>query len=307
MKLTTRLEERLGISLIYICVSVVVVLIFVMIVLLFKMSFISMSKFGLNFITSTTWNPVEEQFGALPFIYGTILTSILSLTIALPFGILSAIFVTELGPKRLRNILGTSIDLIAAIPSIVFGMWGLFYLVPFIRDTLTPILTKFLGFLPLFQGSSFGISILAATLILSIMIIPTISSLCREIFLSVPVTYKEAALALGATPWEKIKFAVLKPSLTGIVGAAGLALARALGETMAVVMVIGNSPQISLSLLAPGATMASILANEYAEATTDLHLASLCYMASLLFIITMIVNSASHFIIKYFKPKAFAR
>ncbi|MBF0299015.1 MAG: phosphate ABC transporter permease subunit PstC, partial [Oligoflexia bacterium] len=302
MKLSAKLEERLGISLMYVVVLSIIILIFIMFILLFKMSLPSISKFGFYFIVSKEWNPVEEQFGAWPFIYGTILTSILSLIIALPFGVSSAIFITEIGPKRLRIFLGTSIDLIAAIPSIIFGMWGLFYLVPFIRDTLTPILKNSFGFLPFFQGASFGISLLAASLILSIMIIPIISSLCRELFLSVPVTYKEAALALGATPFEKIKLAVLRPSITGIVGASGLALARALGETMAVVMVIGNSPQVSLSLFYPGATMASILANEYAEATTDLHLASLCYMATLLFLVTMIVNSLSHFVIKYFKP-----
>ncbi|MBF0313564.1 MAG: phosphate ABC transporter permease subunit PstC [Oligoflexia bacterium] len=296
-------EEKIGISLIKIVVVLLILFICTMILLLVHMSLPAIKVFGLSFITNSEWNPVEEVFGAWPFIYGTLVTSFLALLLATPFGVFSALFISDICPLRFKGILSTLVDLIASIPSIVFGMWGLFFLAPFVRDHLAPLLREIPLSGPLFSGPCFGISILSASMILAIMILPTISSLTREIFNAVPTTYKEAALAIGATNFEKIKLSLLRPSLVGIIGALGLALARAIGETMAVVMLIGNTPQVVLSLLAPGATMASILANEYAEASSTLHLASLCYIAVILFAITMIVNFLARILIRVLSPK----
>jgi len=273
------------------------------IVLMVMHSFPAIEEFGLNFITSKRWNPVEDDFGALTFIYGTSITSFLAVLIAAPLSVGVALFINEICSERWGKFLSIFVEMIAAVPSIVFGLWALFYLAPFIKDDVSPFLKEYLGFLPLFKGPSFGIGILTASLILSVMIIPTIASISREVFRAVPTIQKEAALALGATRFEMMVLAILKPSFSGVMGAIVLGLGRALGETMAVAMVIGNSAKISLSLFSPGATMASIIANEYAEADSDLHLASMIYVGLILFLITLIVNGASRFIVWRFEKK----
>ena len=269
---------------------VVVCLLIAIIFQLFMASKMAFDEFGLAFVTDDFWNPVDDEFGALAFIFGTVVTSILALLIAGPVSVFVAIYTNEFLPKKIASILGLFVELIAAIPSIVFGLWGLYYLAPFVKNFLAPFLKKYLGFLPFFQGSSFGIGILTAAIILAIMIIPTITSVCREVFKSIPNLRKEAALGLGATKYEMVKIAILKPSFSGIMGALVLGLGRALGETMAVAMVIGNNPVISSSLFSAGATMASVMANEYAEADSELHLSALCYVGLLLFVVTFFVN-----------------
>lgn len=254
-------------------------------------------KFGWHFLFTSTWDPVREVFGALPFIYGTIVTSLLALLIAVPVSLGIAIYLAELAPQFIRQPLTFLIELLAAIPSVIYGLWGIFVLAPFLRVAVQPFLTKYLGFLPLFQGQFYGVGMLTAGIILSIMIIPTISSVCREVFLVVPSTQREAAVALGATPWEVIKVAVLGYSRTGILGAVILGLGRALGETMAVTMVIGNRPEISASLFAPAYTMASVIANEFAEATSDLYLSALIEVGLVLLVVTLIINIIARILI----------
>lgn len=255
---------------------------------------------GLSFLLRKDWNPVEDQYGALPFIFGTVITSLIALVIATPVSILIALFITEYLPKSFSRIVSLLVEMVAAIPSIVFGLWGIFYLAPFVKSTIAPFLKLHLGFLPIFQGPSFGIGILTAALILSIMIVPTISSICRSIFELVPAHQKEASYALGSTKYEMIKLAVIAPSIPGISSAVVLGLGRALGETMAVTMLIGNSPVISSSFFSPAATMASVMANEYADANTALHVSSLCYLALLLFLITFLSNLFAKTIVKSF-------
>ena len=254
-------------------------------------------KFGWHFLFTSTWDPVQEVFGALPFIYGTIVTSLLALLIAVPVSLGIAIYLAELAPQFIRQPLSFLIELLAAIPSVIYGLWGIFVLAPFLRATVQPFLTKYFGFLPVFQGQFYGVSMLTAGIILSIMIIPTISSVCREVFLVVPFTQREAAAALGATPWEVIRLAVLGYSRTGIWGAVILGMGRALGETMAVTMVIGNRPEISASLFAPAYTMASVIANEFAEATSDLYLSALVEVGLVLFFLTLVVNIIARILI----------
>ncbi len=257
----------------------------------------AMHKFGWHFLFTGTWDPVKGVFGALPFIYGTIVTSLLALLIAVPVSLGIAVYLAELAPQFIRQPLSFLIELLAAIPSIIYGLWGIFVLAPFLRAHVQPFLTKYLGFLPLFQGQFYGVGMLTAGIILSIMIIPTISSVCREVFLVVPFTQREAATALGATPWEVIKLAVLGYSRTGILGAVILGLGRALGETMAVTMVIGNRPEISASLFAPAYTMASVIANEFAEATSNLYLSALVEVGLVLFFITLAINIIARILI----------
>lgn len=263
----------------------------------------SIHQFGTNFIFSSDWNPVEDQFGALPFIFGTLVTSMLAIFIATPISIGVAIFINEFLPKKIGQILAIFVEMIAAVPSIVFGLWGIFFLAPLVKNHIAPFFKTHFPNSLFFKGPSFGIGIFAASLILSIMIIPTISSLCRSIFSNIQSHQKESALALGATKFEMIKLAVLSPSLSGITSAVILGLGRALGETMAVTMLIGNSAQISLSIFSPGATLASIMANEYAEASGELHLASLCYLALILFGVTLVVNFIAKFFILGFSQK----
>ena len=253
--------------------------------------------FGLSFITGRTWDPVEEVFGALPFIYGTLVSSALALFIAIPLGFGSAIFLAELAPKRVSNVCTFLVELLAAIPSVVLGLMGVFILIPSVR-AVEPFLIKNLGFIPLFTGGPYGVGLLTAGLILAIMIVPYITSISRDVILSVPRSLKEGALGLGATHWETIRMVVLPYSRSAILGAVFLALGRALGETMAVTMVIGNAPKISASLLDPAYTMSAVLANEFAEATSDIHVHSLIAIAFLLLCITLLINGVARLMLQ---------
>jgi len=255
-------------------------------------SALSRQKFGWNFLTSKTWDPVAEQFGALPFIYGTVVTSLIGLLISVPIGLGAAIFLAELAPKIISNLLTFLIELLAAVPSVIFGLIGIFVLVPLLKVLLPPI-TSHLKFLPIFAGTFYGVSYLTAGIVLSIMIVPFIVSISREVLLSVPTTQREAMMALGATKWDVTWKAVVPYARRGIIGSIFLALARALGETMAVTMVIGNVAEIHASLLSPGYTIAAVIANEFTEATEDIYLHALIEMALVLFVVTMIINAAA--------------
>jgi phosphate transport system permease protein len=258
---------------------------------------LAIGQFGFGFLTSSTWDPVAEEFGALPLIFGTLISSFLALLIAVPLSLGVAIYLTEFAPKGLRQPIAFLIGLLAAIPSVVYGLWGIFVLIPLLRTTAFPFLRDTLGFLPFFQGPIYGPSILAAGIILAIMVMPYIMSVGREVLLAVPNTQREAALALGATRWEAVTTAVLPYARSGIVGAVILGLGRALGETMAVTMLIGNRHEIAASLFAPGYTMAAAIANEFSEAVGDLHLSALAYVAFLLFLVTVIVNAGARLLI----------
>ncbi len=280
---------------------IVIVLLFGIIASLVYSALPAINAFGFSFFISRDWNPIEENFGALPFIFGTVVTSFLAVLLSTPISICIALTICEYLPKKFAKILALLVEMIAAIPSIVFGLWGIFHLIPFIKETLAPFLKTYLGFLPFFQGPSFGIGILTSSIVLAIMITPTISSVCRSIFESIPALQKEAALGLGATKFETIKLSILLPSLSGITSAVILGLGRALGETMAVTMLIGNSPIISQSLFSPAATMASVMANEYTDANSPLHISSLCYIALALFLITFLSNFMAKLIIGRFQ------
>lgn len=290
-------QDQINFKLMQVLAIGVVLTMILMVLLLIKQALPVIELSGMEFITTDWWNPIEDEFGALSFVYGTLVTSFLALLLASPFSIAVAIFINEVLPRRVKPIISMLVEMIAAVPSIVFGLWGLFFLAPFVQNTLTPFLKSFLGFLPIFQGPSFGIGILTASIILAIMIIPTITSICQEVFKTVPDLQKEAALGLGATRFEMIKLAILRPSFSGIMGAMVLGLGRALGETMAVAMVIGNQASINFSLFAPGSTMASVIANEYAEADSDLHISALCLVGLLLFVVTLIVNVSARTIV----------
>ena len=255
-------------------------------------------KFGPSFIWKSAWDPVQDVFGALPVIFGTIVSSMIAILIATPLSVGVALFLTELAPRRIGTIVGFLVEMLAAIPSVVYGLWGIFVLAPWLRTVVEPFLAKTLGFLPLFQGPPYGVGMLAAGIILAIMIIPTISSISREIFAAVPRAQREAALGIGATRWEMMKLSVLSGSRRGVIGAVILGLGRALGETMAVTMVIGNRHEVSASLFAPGSTMASVIANEYAEATSDMHIAALAGVGLALFAVTFIINSIARLFIR---------
>jgi phosphate transport system permease protein len=258
----------------------------------------ALREFGFRFLFGTDWDPVAGRFGALPYIYGTLVTSGIALLLALPAGLGSAVFLSELAGRRLGSTLSFVMELLAAIPSIVYGIWGFFLLAPLLREHVEPWLIAHFGFLPLFRGFPFGIGILNAGIVLAIMILPTIISISREVLLATPHSLREAALALGATKAEAIGVAV-DAARPGILGAGILALGRALGETMAVTMVIGNTNEITGSLLSPGATMASVIANEFTEATGKLHLSALVEIALVLFLITFIVNALARVLVHW--------
>jgi phosphate transport system permease protein len=254
-------------------------------------------KFGLSFLYTSVWDPVQEQYGALPVIFGTIVSSSIAVLISAPLSVGIALFLNEIAPRRVSEAVGFLVQMLAAIPSVVYGLWGVFVLAPWLRTTVEPALGKTLGFLPFFQGPPFGVGMLAAGIILSIMITPTISAISREVFSAVPRGQREAALALGATRWEMMQLSVLRASRPGVIGAIILGLGRALGETMAVTMVIGNRAAISPSLFAPSQTMASVLANEYAEATSDMHLSALAAIGFVLFLVTFVLNSLARVLV----------
>lgn len=258
---------------------------------------LAMAKFGFGFITSSTWDPVAEQFGAFPLIFGTLVSSLIALAIAVPLSLGVAIYLTEFAPRAIRQPVAFLISLLAAIPSVVYGLWGIFVLIPLLRKSVFPVLRDGLGFLPFFQGPIYGPSMLAAGIILAIMVMPYIMSVSREVLLAVPNTQREASLALGATRWEAVITTVLPYARSGIMGAVILGLGRALGETMAVTMLIGNRHEVAASLFAPGYTMAAAIANEFSEAVGDMHLSALAYVAFLLFIVTILVNAGARLLI----------
>jgi phosphate transport system permease protein len=259
----------------------------------------ALRQFGLQFLTSSAWDPVAGQFGAAPAIAGTIITSLIALVLATPLALGGAIFLSEFSPIWLRQPLSFFVDLLAAVPSVVYGLWGVFFLLPMLREQVMPFLrdTMHLGATPFFAGPAYGPSVLAAGLILAIMVLPYIAAVSREVLMAVPRSQREAALALGATRWETITGAVVPYARSGIIGGIILGLGRALGETMAVTMVIGNRHELAASLFAPGYTMASLIANEFSEATSDLHLAALMAVGFVLFLVTLIVNGIARWLV----------
>ena len=274
--------------------------IFVFLTILIFLTYFSrqtLSEFGLGFFFNSKWSPNQQQFGALAFVYGTLVTSAIALLISVPISIGSALFLTEIGPAWLRKPVQILIELLAAIPSVVYGLWAIFELAPFVRLSIQGPLAAATTLVPFFQGPPSGIGLFTAGLVLAIMITPTITSLTVEIFKSVPRLFHEGALALGATTWEAIRIAVVSPSASGILSAVVLGLGRAMGETMAVTMIIGNRADISAHLFSPAATMSSVIANEYAEADAGLHLSSLTAVGLTLLLVSLVVNSISRLIV----------
>jgi phosphate transport system permease protein len=261
---------------------------------------LALQKFGWHFLVNSVWDPANDTFGALPFIFGTLVSSAIALLIAVPISIATAVYLTELAPLWLRQPLVIFIELLAAVPSVILGLWGIFVMVPWLHNHLVPLLRGTFGYLPLFQGTNNGPCVLAAGIILAIMIVPIITSVSREILRSVPGLQREAAYALGATRWEVTRIAVLSYAKKGIFGAVILGLGRALGETMAVMMVIGNIPQIASSLFAPGATLASVIANEFNEAAGKLYPSALCELGLVLLGVTVLVNIFAQLLLKTF-------
>jgi phosphate transport system permease protein len=282
-------------------IALTAISLFVIVVLivweLIDKSRMSLHQFGMSFFYGHDWDPVNDAYGAMPFIYGTLVSSILALILAVPLSVGVAVFLTEMCPVAFRAIISFLVELLAAIPSVIYGLWGVFVLSPLLRVYVEPFLAKYFGWTGLFSGPQFGLGMLAAGIILAIMIVPIVASITREVLSAVPQNQREAVLALGATRWEMIRVGVLRNARIGIVGGVILGLGRALGETMAVTMVIGNRPEVSKSLFAPGYTMASVIANEFSEATGDLYLSALVEIGLALFIVTLIVNALARFLV----------
>ena len=276
--------------------TLVLLIVGTMILALAAKSRLSISQFGLRFLTGMDWDPVKGQFGALAFIYGTVVSSLIALLIAVPLSLGIAIFLVEQAPRQLARPLAFVVELLAAIPSVVYGLWGIFVLAPFLRVHIEPPLQRWFGWLPLFSGSVTGIGLLTGGIILAIMVTPIISAVVRDVLTAVPSSQREAALALGATKWETTRV-VLVNGAPGIAGAVILGLGRAIGETMAVTMVIGNRPQISASLFEPSYTIASVIANEFTEATQDLYLSALVELGLILFFVTFVVNAVARILV----------
>ena len=287
---------RLALLFFALCIPALLVLIFIEVG---RAGWPALHEFGFRFLTSSTWDPVKGEFGAAPAIVGTLLTSLIALVIATPLALGAAIFLSEFSPRWLRQPISFFIDLLAAVPSVVYGLWAVFFLLPLMRTAVMPFLrdTLHLGATPFFSGPAYGPSVLSAGMILAIMVLPYIAAVSREVLLAVPRAQREAALALGATRWEAITGAVIPYAKTGILGGVILGLGRALGETMAVTMVIGNRHEISASLFAPGYTMASLIANEFSEATTDIHISALMAVGFVLFVITLVVNGLARWMV----------
>jgi phosphate transport system permease protein len=256
---------------------------------------LSLDRFSWHFLFDSTWDPVREVFGAWPFVVGTVASSLIALLLAVPVALGAAIFLSELAPRRVARTLGFMVEMLAAVPSVVYGLWGVFVLAPLLREHLEPALGHIP--LPFFSGPPMGTDLFAGSVILAIMILPTICSVSRDVLRAVPLTLREAALALGATRWETTRTAVLPTAASGIIGATVLGLGRALGETMAVTMVIGNRPQIPHSLFAPAYTLASVIANEFSEATGDMHLSALAEMGLLLFGVSLVLNTVARLLV----------
>lgn len=279
------------------CALVIPVLLLAVVIMLLRGAWPAIARFGFSFVTTSVWDPVAGVYGAWPMIVGTLLTSFLALLIAVPLSLGVAVYLTEFSPHAIRQPVAMVIELLAAIPSVVYGLWGLFVLIPVLQHSVFPFLRTVLGWLPFFRGAIYGPSVLAASIILAIMVMPFIMSVSREVLLAVPNSQREAAMALGATRWEAVRSAIVPYARSGIIGAVILGLGRALGETMAVTMLIGNSHDLSASVFAPGYTMAAAVANEFNEAATPMHFAALTYVALLLFVITVLVNAAARALI----------
>ncbi|HYU51516.1 MAG TPA: phosphate ABC transporter permease subunit PstC [Gemmatimonadaceae bacterium] len=281
------------------CALVVPALVVAIAVAIFAAAWPAFARLGLSIVTTSDWDVRGGHFGAAPALFGTLVSSAVALIIATPLAVGVAIFLSEFSPSWLRQPVGFLVDLLAAIPSVVYGLWGIFVLIPMLRQQVMPFLrdSLHLGATPFFSGTAYGPSMLAAGLILAVMALPYISAVSREVLMAVPRSQREAALALGATRWETIRDAVVPYAKSGIIGGIMLGLGRALGETMAVTMVIGNRPEISASLFAPGYTMASLIANEFSEATNDLHVSALMAVGAVLFVITLIVNAVARWLV----------
>jgi phosphate transport system permease protein len=275
-----------------------------LVVELWQRSALSRHAFGLRFLFDRSWDPVFGHFGALPFVYGTLVTSAVAMAVSIPLGVGAAIFLAELAPRGLSDALTFLVELLAAVPSVVFGLVGIFVVVPWVRTSFGPFLKDLFGFTPLFQGPIFGVGFLTAGLVLSIMVLPFIVSISREVLLSVPVELREAALGLGSTKWESTWKVVVPTATTGILGSIFLALARALGETMAVTMVIGNDPKIVASLFSPGYSIAAVIANEFTEATGELFRQSLIELGLVLFGVTVLLHALARLLVRATSQKA---
>jgi phosphate transport system permease protein len=283
--------------LLLICAVSILVILSLICYELITQSHLSIVQFGFKFFLGQNWDPVAGDFGAFPFIYGTLVSSLIALILAVPLGLGVAVFLTEMCPRSLRGPLSFTTELLAAIPSVVYGLWAIFVLAPLVRSNVEPFLARYLGWTGFFSGPQYGIGMLSAGIILAVMVVPIVSSITREVLTAVPQNQREAALALGATRWEMIRMAVLRNARAGILGAVILGLGRALGETMAVTMVIGNRAEIAKSLFAPGYTMASVIANEFAEAPDALYRSALIEIGLALFIVTIIVNACARLLV----------
>ncbi len=292
-----RLADSSFAGMMIVCALSVILIVLLIVFVLVTHAKLSIHAFGWKFFTTSLWDPVNGSFGAMPFIYGTVLSSLLATAIAVPLSIAVSIFVLDICPIRLRGPIAFLTELLAAIPSVVYGLWALFVLVPIVRDQLGPVLERTFGWSGLFTEPNFGVGILTASLILAIMIFPVICSISRDVMRAVPSSQREAALALGATRWEMIRIGVLRNARIGIVGAVILGLGRALGETMAVTMVIGNHPDISKNLFNPAYTLASVIANEFSEATGDLYVSALIEIGLALFLVTIVVNAIARLLV----------
>ena len=284
-------------SVMLVCALSVILIVLLIVFVLVTNSKLSIHEFGFKFFMTSVWDPVSGDFGALPFIWGTVVSSLLAVGMAVPLALAVSIFLLEICPQPLRAPIAFLTELLAAIPSVIYGLWAIFVLVPLMRDHIGPVLQKYLGWTGFFGEQNFGVGMLTASVILAIMIFPVISSISRDVMRAVPVNQREAALALGATRWEMIRMSVLRNARIGIVGSVILGLGRALGETMAVTMVIGNHPDISKSLFAPAYTLASVIANEFTEATGDLYLSALIEIGLALFLVTIVVNAIARLLV----------
>ena len=277
----------------------VLVIVGVIVLVCARLSAPAFGKLGFfHFLAGSDWNPVEDSFGALPFIYGTLVTAAVAVALAVPVGIGLALFLTEMSPARLRRVVSPLVEILAAIPSVVYGLWGLMVLVPILRAVVEPALGRWLGFVPLFSGAPLGIGFLPAGIVLAIMILPTIAAVATDVLRTMPAALREGALALGATRWEAIAAVVLPYARRGLVGAVLLGLGRALGETMAVTMLIGNQPEIHASLFAPGYSLPSVIANEFAEASGPIHTGALAGLALVLFGVTLLLSAAARLLVR---------
>jgi phosphate transport system permease protein len=296
-KSSGRAVDRAFGGLMVVCAMSIFVIVLLIVFVLVSDSRLSIHTFGFKFFTQSVWDPVSGDFGALPFIYGTVVSSVLAACMAVPLALAVSIFLLDICPTFLRGPISFLTELLAAIPSVVYGLWGVFVLVPIIRDQVGPVLEKYLGWTGFFVEPNFGVGVFTASVILAIMIFPVISSISRDVMRAVPTSQREAALALGATRWEMLRIGVLRNARMGIIGSVILGLGRALGETIAVTMVIGNHPDIVKNLLAPGYTLASVIANEFTEATGDLYLSSLIEIGLALFLVTIVVNAIARLLV----------